>query len=62
MMDATKENLKQIGKGDKPLDGVKFTADSSYHTNNNILKCQDENIDAYIPDVNFRKRDERLKE
>ena len=62
MMDATKENLKHIGKGDKPLDGVKFTADSSYHTNNNILKCQNDNLDAYIPDVNFRKRDERFKD
>ena len=62
MLDGTKENLKRIGKGDKSLDGVKFTADSSYHTNNNILKCQNDNLDAYIPDVNFRKRYERFKD
>jgi len=62
MLDGAKENLKQIGKGEKPLDGIRFTADSNYHTNLNILKCQDENIDAYIPDINFRKRDQRFKD
>ena len=61
MVQASEENLKQIGKGDKPLDGLKFTADCSYHNNPNIEFCERQNIDAYIPDVNFRKRDERLK-
>jgi len=62
MVDATKENLKRIGKGDKPLDGLKFTADCSYHNNPNIEFCERQNIDAYLPDINFRKRDVRFKE
>ena len=62
MLQGTKENLKQIGKGGQPLNNTILTADCNYHTNANIQKCEDENIDAYIPDVNFRKRDERFKE
>jgi transposase len=62
MVDATKGNLKAIGKGADPLKGLILTADANYHNNNNIAKCEDEQIDAYIPDTGFRKRDERFKD
>lgn len=62
MLEKTKENLKAIGKGDDPLKGVILTADANYHNNNNIQKCEQEEIDAYIPDTGFRKRDERFKD
>lgn len=62
MVEATAENFRQIGKGDKPLEDIKLTADCSYHNNNNITFCEHQNIDAYIPDINFRKRDEQFKD
>ena len=62
MIEGTKENLKSIGKGDDALKGKILTADSNYHTNKNIEKCEAEHMDAYIPDVKFRKRDERFKD
>jgi transposase len=62
MVDGAKENLKAIGKGEEPLKDVILSADANYHNNNNISRCEDENIDAYIPDPNFRKRDERFKD
>ncbi len=62
MMGKTKKNLQAIGKGDEPLQGVILTADANYHNNKNIAKCEEEQIDAYIPDPRFRKRDERFKD
>ena len=62
MLQKTKENLKAIGKGEQPLKGVILTADANYHNNKNIVQCEQEEIDAYIPDTGFRKRDERFKE
>jgi transposase len=62
MVDGAKENLKAIGKGDDPLQGVILSADANYHNNNNIKQCEDDNIDAYIPDPKFRKRDERFND
>lgn len=59
MIDGAKENMKAIGKGEEYFEGKQFSADSNYHSNKNIKKCEDEKIDAYIPDINFRKRDER---
>ena len=60
MAKASAHNLSRIGKGDQPLKNIKLTADCSYHNNKNIEFCEKQNIDAYIPDINFRKRDQRL--
>jgi len=62
MIQATKKNLTAIGKPDDCLEDVKLTSDANYHTTENIQFCEAENIDAYIPDVNFRNRDQRFKE
>ncbi len=62
MIDGTKENLKATGKGDGSLKDIILSADANYHNNNNITICEEENIDAYIPDPQFRKRDERFKD
>ncbi len=62
MITAAKENLTSIGKPEDCMEDTKVTADANYHTNENIKFCEEENIDAYIPDVNFRKRDERFKD
>jgi hypothetical protein len=60
MIDGAKNNIKMMGKGDKYFEGKILTADANYHSTENIKKCEEEKIDAYIPDVNFRKRDSRF--
>ena len=61
MLDGAKENIKEIGKGEDYFEGKILTADSNYHDPSNLKKCNEEKIDAYIPDKRFRKRDPRFK-
>lgn len=61
MLDGAKENIKEIGKGEDYFDGKILTADSNYHDPSNLKKCDEEGLDAYIPDKKFRKRDPRFQ-
>ena len=61
MLDGARKNMKTIGKDNDYFSGKQLSADANYHNNSNLQKCEDENIDAYIPDVGFRKRDESYK-
>jgi transposase len=61
MLDGAKENMKAIGKSDDYFRGKELSADANYHSNSNLLKSEEENINSYIPDSGFRKRDERYK-
>lgn len=60
MLDSAKRNLVSIGKGPDYLEGKELTADSNYHSLGSLKVCKDEKIDAYIPDIQFRKRDPRF--
>ena len=60
VVDGAKENLESIGKGKDYFEGKIVTADSSYHSVTNINKCNEEKLDAYIPDNKFRSRDQRF--
>ena len=60
VIDGAKENLESIGKGKDYFEGKIVTADSSYHSVTNINKCNEEKLDAYIPDNKFRSRDHRF--
>ena len=60
VLDGAKKNLERIGKGADYFQGKILTADSSYHSVTNIAKCNEEKIDAYIPDNKFRNRDKRF--
>jgi transposase len=62
MIDGAKENVKAIGFGEDYFKGKELKADTAYHSTVNLEKCEDESLDAYIPDVNFRKRDPRFKD
>jgi len=57
MLEDAKKNLASIGKEETYFQGKQLTADSNYHSFNSLNVCQDEKIDAYIPDIHFRKRD-----
>jgi hypothetical protein len=50
------ENMDAIGKGDDYFKDTTLTADTGYHSSESIKKCEDEGIDAYIPDREYRKR------
>jgi len=60
MIDGAKENLRSIGYSEDCLKGAVLTADTSYHSTANLQKCADEEVDAYIPDNQFRNRDPRF--
>jgi transposase len=60
MLKDAKKNLVAIGKDETYFQGKQLTADSNYHSFNSLTLCQDEKIDAYIPDTQFRKRDPRF--
>lgn len=61
MLDGAKENMDAIGQGEGYFEGSTFTADSNYHDPTNLKKCEEEKLDAYIPDKRFRKRDPRFQ-
>jgi len=60
MLEGAKENLQKIGKPADYFKGKVLTADTNYHSHSNLKKCQQEELDAYIPDIYFRKRDPRF--
>ena len=61
MLDGAKENLEAIGQSEDYFEGKILTADSNYHDPTNLKKCDEEQLDAYIPDKRFRKRDPRFQ-
>jgi hypothetical protein len=60
MLEGAKKNVAAIGKDETYFQGKQLTADSNYHSFNSLTVCRDEKIDAYIPDIQFRKRDPRF--
>ena len=61
MLDGAKENLQSIGHSQDYFKGKILTADTNYHSHHNLEKCIEEEVDAYIPDLKFRRRDSRFK-
>jgi len=61
VLDGAKENMVAIGQDEDYFEGAIFTADSNYHDPTNLNKCEQEKLDAYIPDKQFRNRDPRFQ-
>jgi transposase len=61
VLEGAKENMRAIGCGEDYFRGKTFTADSNYHSPPNLGKCEQEGLDAYIPDKRFRRRDSRFE-
>ena len=62
MVESAKKNAVAIGKDETYLQGKQLTADPNYHSLNSLKVCQEEKIDAYIPDIQYRTRDPRFAE
>jgi len=60
MLEGAKKNVAAIGKEETYFQGKPLTADSNYHSYEALVVCKDEKVDAYIPDIQFRKRDPRF--
>ena len=60
MLAGAKKNVAAIGKDETYFQGKPLTADSNYHSYAALVVCKDEKVDAYIPDIQFRKRDPRF--
>jgi hypothetical protein len=60
MLTGAKENIEEIGHGGDYFKDKILVADGNYHGPENLNRCEDEYLDAYIPDKNFRKRDPRF--
>jgi transposase len=61
VLEGAKENMRAIGRGEDYFVGKTLTADSNYHSPPNLGKCEQEGLDAYIPDKRFRRRDSRFE-
>lgn len=62
MMAGAKKNMQGIGKDRDYFIGRQLTADSNYYSLASLALCQAECLDAYIPDLQFRKRDQRFSD
>jgi hypothetical protein len=62
MLAGTEVNLQESSLGENAMKGAVLTADSAFHSDENLEACEDFEVDAYIPDKNFRQRDERFED
>jgi transposase len=59
MPEGAKEKLEAIG-WEEPLKDSQISADTGYYSVKNLEVCRDLEVDAYVPDPQFRKRDVRF--
>ena len=56
MLEGAKEKLEAIG-WEGPLKDKQVSADTGYYSVKNLEACKEHEVDAYVPDPQFRKRD-----
>lgn len=61
MIQGTRENFEAIGAQGDIFEQAKLTADAGFHTEQNMKMLFEEQIDGYVADILFRKRDPRFK-
>lgn len=60
MVEGTRENFREIGNKEDVFETAKLVADSGFHTEENVKMLMEEDIDGYVADTQFRKRDPRF--
>jgi hypothetical protein len=60
MVEGTRENFKEIGAEKDIFKKTQLTADAGFHTEKNMQMLFEEQIDGYVADILFRKRDPRF--
>jgi transposase len=56
-LDSARESLKDEGISENIFEGATLVADAGNHSENNLKELEKREIDAYVADNNFRKRD-----
>ena len=62
MIERTCDNLDAIGACPDVFKKAKVTADAGFHNEKNMEYLAEENIDGYVADTGFRKRDPRFND
>lgn len=60
MVEGTRKNFQAIGAPGDIFEEAKLTADAGFHTEQNMKMLFEEQIDGYVADILFRKRDPRF--
>jgi transposase len=60
MVEKTRANFKGIGKEEDIFKKTQLTADSGFHSEQNVKMVMEEGIDAVVADNKFRQRDPRF--
>jgi len=60
MIDGSRENFQAIGKEENIFAETKLSADSGFHSGDNMEMLSKQQIDVYVADTQFRKRDPRF--
>jgi transposase len=60
MVEGVRNNFRAIGREENIFESTQLTADSGFHTEKNMEMLFTEQIDAYVADTLFRKRDPRF--
>jgi transposase len=60
VLEGVRESFRVLGCDEDILDGIQVTADAGLHSEANLQYLQENRIDGYIADTNFRKRDPRF--
>src|SRR5262244_1887479 len=61
LIEGVRENFQAIGVQGDIFEQAKLTADAGFHTEQNMKMLFDQQIDGYVADILFRKRDLRFK-
>jgi transposase len=61
MVQGTRENFAAIGEKRDIFEQAQLTADAGFHTEKNMQMLFEEQIDGYVADTLFRKRDPRFQ-
>jgi transposase len=60
VLEQAEETIAQLTGEKRPLSDTVMLADTGYFAEQNLKLCAEKRIDAYIPDPNFRQRDDRF--
>jgi transposase len=60
IMPRAKTIIQALGRGEQGFRDTTWLADSNYFSDGNLETCEQEHLNAYIPDGTFRKRDPRF--
>jgi transposase len=61
MLEGAKKRLEAAG-WEEPLKNRTISADTGYYSVKNLEACKESEVDAYVPDPQFRKRDIRFED